>query len=90
MTAAARLKKHQDFSKTWGRSIYGSLGRVFARVTGAQAADRREEGTQNLTSKAVNVWVKERTLQSTLGGTQRCEGDVARIKQDGFNTNGKP
>ena len=35
VTAEARLKKHQDFSKTWGRSIYGSLGKVFARVTGA-------------------------------------------------------
>ena len=35
VTAEARLKKHQDFSKTWGRSIYGSLGKVFAHVTGA-------------------------------------------------------
>ena len=27
VTAEARLKKRQDFSKTWGRSIYGSLGK---------------------------------------------------------------
>ena len=35
VTAEVRLTKHQDFSKTWGRSINGSLGKVFARVTAA-------------------------------------------------------
>ena len=46
VTAEARLKKHQDFSKTWGRSIYGSLGKVFARVTGALAVECPHSGAQ--------------------------------------------
>ena len=44
VAAEARLKKEQDFSKTWGRSIYGSLGKVFARVTGALAGTLHVSG----------------------------------------------